>query len=233
MIISIIRTILIYSLIIFAMRFMGKRQIGKLQPAELVITILISNIASMPIENIDAPFILAALPILTLLCFEYIMSLIGLKSRKFRKIISGKPIFVIENGIINQKALNSLRFTVDDLTESLRGCGVFNISDVAYALVETNGKMSVIKKFESSSLSPSMIELKPQKTTIPLVIVSDGKIIASNLKYLNITKSWLLNHLNQKNLKIEDVFIMTSDEDKKIFLAKKENKKWKEALKKP
>ena len=207
------------------MRFMGKRQIGTLQPAELVITILVSNIASMPIENIDVPFVLGALPILILLCFEYIVSLISLKSRKFRKIVSGKPIFVIENGVINQKALNSLRFTVDDLTESLRGCGVFNICDVAYALVETNGKMNVIKKFESSSLNPKMMGLKPQKTTIPLVIISDGKIIISNLNYLKIEKSWLLNYLNQKNLKIEDVFIMTADENKEIFLAKKETKK--------
>ena len=227
MIISIVRTILIYILIIFTMRFMGKRQIGTLQPAELVVTILVSNIASMPIENIDVPFVLGALPILILLCFEYIVSLISLKSRKFRKIVSGKPIFVIENGIINQKALNSLRFTVDDLTESLRGCGVFNISDVAYALIETNGKMNIVKKFESSSLNPSMVGLKPQKTTIPLVIVSDGKPIVSNLKYLNIKKSWLLAYLTEKNIKIEDVFIMTADENKEIFLAKKENKKWK------
>ena len=127
MIVSILRTILIYFLVIFTMRFMGKRQIGTLQPSELAVTILMSNIASVPIENVDLPLMLGIVPILILLCFEYFFSLIGLKSRRFRRILCGKPIFIIEDGKINQKAINLLRFTIDDLTESLRGCGVFDV----------------------------------------------------------------------------------------------------------
>ena len=127
MIVSILRTILIYFLVIFTMRFMGKRQIGTLQPSELAVTILMSNIASVPIENVDLPLMLGIVPILILLCFEYFFSLIGLKSRRFRRILCGKPIFIIEDGKINHKAINLLRFTIDDLTESLRGCGVFDV----------------------------------------------------------------------------------------------------------
>ncbi len=224
MAISILRTVLIYFLVIFIMRFMGKRQIGTLQPSELAVTILISNIASVPIENIDLPLILGIVPILILLCFEYFFSLIGLKSRHFRKIICGKPIFVIENGKINQKALNLLRFTIDDLTESLRGCGVFDISEVSYAIVETNGKMNIIKKFSSQPLTPSTANIKEKETTIPLVIISDGKLIESNISYLNISTSWIIEKLKEKNMKITDVFLMTADKNKKIFIVKKEAK---------
>ena len=225
MAISILRTVLIYLLVIFIMRFMGKRQIGTLQPSELAVTILMSNIASVPIENIDLPLVLGVVPILILLCFEYFFSLIGLKSRHFRKIICGKPIFVIEDGKINQKALNLLRFTIDDLTESLRGCGVFDISEVSYAIIETNGKMNIIKKFSSQPLTPSTSNMKEEKeTTVPLVIISDGKPIKSNISYLNLSNSWLIKKLKEKNLDIKDVFLMTSDKNKKIFIVKKETK---------
>ena len=224
--ISIIRTFIIYFLVIFTIRFMGKRQIGTLQPSELAITILVSNIASMPIENIDMPILYGITPILMLLCFEYITSTISLKSRKFRKIVSGKPIFVIEDGIVNQKALNVLRFTIDDLTESLRGCEVFDISEVAYAIVETNGKMNVIKKYPAQNLTPSILQTTNKEITIPLVIISDGKLVKSNLNYLNLDINWVLDFLLKKNLQIKNIFIMTSDKNKKIFIAKKEKTKW-------
>ncbi len=207
------------------MRFMGKRQIGTLQPSELAVTILVSNIASMPIENIETPLLLGAIPILILLFFEYLISMISLKSRKFRKILSGKPIFVIENGKINQKALSVLRFTIDDLTESLRGCGVFNLSDVAYAIVETNGKMNVIKNFEASNLTAKMVQLNGQEVTIPLVIISDGVFIYSNINYLNIEQAYVLKYLENKNLDPKNIFIMTADKNKNFVIVKKENKK--------
>ena len=222
MIVSILRTILIYFLVISIMRFMGKRQIGTLQPSELAVTILMSNIASVPIENIDLPLILGIAPIIILIFFEYLFSLIGIKSRRFRKIICGKPIFIIEDGKINQKALTLLRFTIDDLTESLRGCGVFNIDEVAFAIVETNGKINVIKKFESQNLTPKMINIKKEEVTAPLVIISDCKAIESNLKHLNLSKNWLLNLLKEKALEIEDVFLMTADKNKKTFIVEKE-----------
>ena len=224
MIVSILRTILIYFLVIFTMRFMGKRQIGTLQPSELAVTILMSNIASVPIENVDLPLMLGIVPILILLCFEYFFSLIGLKSRRFRRILCGKPIFIIEDGKINQKAINLLRFTIDDLTESLRGCGVFDVSEVAYAIVETNGKVNIIKKFSSQTLTPSIINIpKEKETTVPLVIISDGKPIKSNILYLNLSISWITEKLIEKNMKIKDIFLMTADKNKNIFIVKKDH----------
>lgn len=225
MIISLIRAVILYTLIIFAIRLMGKRQIGELQPGELAITILISNIAVLPIEDINVPLALGAVPILTLVCFELLISILNMKSSKLRTILSGKPMFVIQNGKINQKAIKALRFTIDDLMEGLRSCEVFDISQVAYAIVETNGSMSVIKKFQSQNITAQMLELKNQQTTIPLVIVSDGKIVDDNLKEVGLTKKWLLNELQNKNINTKDIFIMTSDPNKNTFITLKENVK--------
>ena len=225
MIISLIRAIILYTLIIFAIRLMGKRQIGELQPGELAITILISNIAVLPIENIDVPLILGAVPILTLVCFELLLSILSMKSSKLRTILSGKPIFVIENGKINQKAINSLRFTIDDLTEGLRSCEVFDISQVAYAIVETNGTMSVVKKFHSQNVTPKMLKLEDQQTIIPMVIISDGKVVEDNLKEIGLTSKWLFNKLKKENLSADNIFIMTADNNEKTFIALKENSK--------
>ncbi len=225
MIISLIRAIILYTLIIFAIRLMGKRQIGELQPGELAITILISNIAVLPIENIDVPLILGAVPILTLVCFELLLSILSMKSSKLRTILSGKPIFVIENGKINQKAINSLRFTIDDLTEGLRSCEVFDISQVAYAIVETNGTMSVVKKFQSQNVTPKMLKLEDQQTIIPMVIISDGKVVEDNLKEIGLTRKWLFDKLKKENLSADNIFIMTADNNEKTFIALKENSK--------
>ena len=225
MIIYLIRAIILYTLIIFAIRLMGKRQIGELQPGELAITILISNIAVLPIENIDVPLILGAVPILTLVCFELLLSILSMKSSKLRTILSGKPIFVIENGKINQKAINSLRFTIDDLTEGLRSCEVFDISQVAYAIVETNGTMSVVKKFQSQNVTPKMLKLENQQTTIPMVIISDGKVVEDNLKEIGLTRKWLFDKLKKENLSADNIFIMTADNNEKTFIALKENSK--------
>lgn len=204
---------------------MGKRQIGELQPGELAITILISNIAVLPIENIDVPLILGAVPILTLVCFELLLSILSMKSSKLRTILSGKPIFVIENGKINQKAINSLRFTIDDLTEGLRSCEVFDISQVAYAIVETNGTMSVVKKFQSQNVTPKMLKLENQQTIIPMVIISDGKVVEDNLKEIGLTRKWLFDKLKKENLSADNIFIMTADNNEKTFIALKENSK--------
>ena len=148
-----------------------------------------------------------------------------MKSSKLRTILSGKPMFVIQNGKINQKAIKALRFTIDDLMEGLRSCEVFDISQVAYAIVETNGSMSVIKKFQSQNVTAQMLELKDQQTTIPLVIVSDGKIVDDNLKEVGLTKKWLLHELQKENINAKDIFIMTSDPNKNTFISLKENVK--------
>ena len=157
MLIILLRAILLYLLIIFSMRIMGKRQIGELQPGELVVTMMLSNMAVLPIEDTNIPMLLGAIPILTLMCFEIILSNVGMKNKKFRKFLAGNPIVVIRNGEIDQRALHKLRFTIDDLMEALRGKDVFDITEVDFAIVETNGTLNVFKKFESQNITPKMV----------------------------------------------------------------------------
>lgn len=222
MLIIFARAILLYVLIVFAMRLMGKRQIGELQPSELVITMMVSNMAILPIEDISIPMLVGAIPILTLVCFEIILSNFGLKSKKFRRILSGNPIVVIEKGEIVQKAMHKLRFSIDDLMEGLRGNDVFDLKDVEYAIVETNGKISVLKKFSAQNTTAQMLQISGNQASPPLVMVSDGKLMKENLGKYGITQDWIFSHLRKKGLRIEDIFVMTVDENKAIFAALKE-----------
>ncbi len=144
--IIIIRTFILYIAVIFAVRLMGKRQIGQMQPAELVITILISNMATLSLEDTDVPLLNGLMPILFLVSIDVLISVIMMKSKKFRTLVSGSPQIVISNGQIDKTKLKKLRITEDDLTESLRGMNIFDMNEVEYAIVETNGKLSALQK---------------------------------------------------------------------------------------
>ncbi len=215
------RAALLYILIIFALRLMGKRQLGELQPTELVITILISNIASLPIEDPSIPMIMGIIPIFVLVAFELIVSNLSLKNRAFRKFISGNPIVIIQDGVLNQSALHELRFSIDDLMESLREQNIFNLSDVHYAIVETTGKVSVLQKFEAQTTTPDMFELKGQDKNPPVLLISDGKLIKENLNESHVSKSWLETILKQEHIKISEVFLMTVDQQQDYHLIRK------------
>lgn len=144
--IIIIRTFIIYIAVIFAVRFMGKRQIGQMQPAELVITILISNIATLALESTELPLLNGLVPILFLVSFDVLMSVAMMRSKKFRKLVSGSPQTVISHGQTDNKKLRELRITEEDLKESLREQGIFDINDVDFAVIETNGKLSALER---------------------------------------------------------------------------------------
>ena len=146
MVITVLRTVLLYIVIIFAVRIMGKRQISDLQTSGLVVTLLISDIASIPMQNTDQTMLSGIIPIFVLLVCEIFVSLFMMKSNKFRKIICGKPVIVINNGEIDQKAMTDLRMSTEDLFEELRQKDVFDIQEVSFAIIETNGKMSILKK---------------------------------------------------------------------------------------
>ena len=173
--IVLVRSLILYILVIFSVRLMGKRQLGELQPSELVITILISNIATLPLEDIDIPLSLGVTPILALVCFEVIVSWLNMIFPKFRKMISGSPKIVIRNGKTDPKILKELRFSVDDLMMSLREKEVFDIEDVQYAIVETTGNISVMRKQTADTPTREDIGLKIKNNDPPQVIISDGK----------------------------------------------------------
>ena len=187
--ITLLRAIIIYIFITVAMRVMGKRQIGELNPQELVITILISAVATVPLENNGMPLANSLIPIAIFISFEIINSTLSMKSIKFRALIKGKPRFIIKDGKIQQGELTKLRFTIDDLTDAVRQAGVFDISQVANAIVETNGVVSVQKKSEYAPLTPKDIGIKTEDAEVPITAIVDGKAVADCFGNVNIDEN--------------------------------------------
>lgn len=222
MAVSLIRTILLYVLIIFAIKAMGKRQISELQTSELVITLLVSNIAAIPMQNPGQPLASGVIPIIVLITFEIIISILMLKSSKFRKLICGSPVIVIENGKIQQNALKMLRMSIEDLFEELRQLDVFSIDDVSYAIVETNGKLSVLKKPDKEPPTASDLNVQPNFDGIEAVVISDGEISDFSLNLCGLSREWVEKIINDQNISLSDIFIMTANKNRKYTIIKKE-----------
>lgn len=201
---------------------MGKRQIGELQPSELVITILVSNIATLPLEDLNIPLIMGILPILSLVCFEVIMSWISLKSKSIRRIVSGSPKIIIRDGVLDQKVLKDLRFSVDDLMTALRGNNIFDIADVQFAVVETNGGVSVYEKYAQRNVKNTDLNLADDSSDPPVIIISDGKLIPQGLDESGLERQWLYDLTKRKHIGISDIFLLTADKKGKYTLIKKE-----------
>ena len=221
MIIIFLRSFLLYVLVVIAIRIMGKRQIGELQPSELVITILVSNIATLPLEDLNTPLIPGILSILCLVCFEVLTSWLTLKSRKLRHIISGTPKVVIRNGMLDQNVMRDLRYSVDDLMTALRGNDIFDISEVQYAVVETNGNLSVLERFAKKNVVNEDMNIEKKVCDPPMIIISDGCLIEAALRDIGIEKEWVEQLLKRKNLTENDVFLLTVDKDRNYTLIKK------------
>jgi uncharacterized membrane protein YcaP (DUF421 family) len=203
---------------------MGKHQIGELQPSELAITILISNIATLPIEDPSIPLITGLVPILTLASLDILMSWAGIKSRTLRKITCGKPVVIINNGVIDQKQMKELRFTSDDLIEALHAQNIFDINEVQFAVVETTGSVSVYQKYDYRPVTNSDMNIKKTTVSPPALIVDNGKLVKEALDRIQLGQDWLFSILNQERIDIKDIFIMTAASDGKYFLIKKEPK---------
>ena len=190
---------------------MGKRQIGELQPSELAITILISNIATLPVEDLSIPLITGLVPVLTLVCLDVLMSWVSMKSKKMRGVISGEPVIIISNGKIDQQRLFDLRFTTDDLMEALRSQGIFDPEEVQFAIVETTGKVNVYPKYENRPVTNSDLQIKNRSSDPPAVVVQDGKVMQSSLERLGLGEGWLNKILSENNVNVTDIFIMTAE----------------------
>ncbi len=220
------RTLIIYLVIIACLRVMGKRQLGELQPSEFVIAILISNIATLSIEDTNIPLSGAVVPIITLMSAEVILSFITLKSGKAQIIVTGNPVPIIRNGNIDQKSMRELRFSIEDLMSQLRIGGYFDIEEVSWAIVETNGRLTVYPKPEARPLTPkSVSETESQCFAPPMVLISDGILCSKVLKECNLSEKWLSGVLKKENLSENDVFLMTCDPSAKYHIVKKEKVK--------
>ncbi len=206
------------------MRFMGKRQLGELQPTELVITILFSEIASVPLENNDSSLLNSLFLITFLVCLEIINSVINMKSPMFSRILQGKPAVIIENGILNQKKLKDLRYSTDDLLEQLRQKDVFDINEVNYAVVETNGTLSLKKKNNKEPLTAEQYGIKEKDDNIPFLAVNNGKLVKSSSKNSEITQTQIKSILKNENTDLKDVLILLVTDANNYTIIKKDEK---------
>ena len=220
-----ISAVILYMLLIFSVRFMGKHQIGDVQPSELAITILISNIATLPVEDTSLPLLTGIIPILTLASLDVIMSWLGIKSKRLRNITCGKPVVIINNGRIDQKKMKEIRFTVDDLTEALHSQNIFDISEVQFAVVETTGAVSVYQKYEYRNVTNGDMKLKSESIDPPEIVIDEGVIVNDALERLNLSEDKLRSILEKERLKVKDIFIMTLDSDMKHSIVRRENRK--------
>lgn len=216
-----IRTIILYVIVIFVVRLMGKRQIGQLQPTELVVTILLSEIAAIPLENNSVPLINSVAAVILLACLEVISSGIALKSGKYRRIVEGNAVFIIKEGKLDIKALKKLRYSIDDIMEGLRQKDVFDISDVEYAVVETNGNLSVLLKADKIPLTLESIDKKGEEKGIPAVVIADGKYIYSNFSLCKTSREKIDKLLRKEKTVVDEVMLMTLDKKGNKFIIPK------------
>ena len=214
---SFIRVIIIYLLVLIVMRIMGKREIGQMQPFELVIAILIADLASVPMSDIGIPITNGIVPILALLLIQLIISLVNLKSMKLREIMCGIPAILIFRGKIDEKVLKKEKLTVNELQEKLRQNNVFNIGDVEYAILETSGQVTVIQKPDKRNVIPEDFGITPEYEGIPYDLVIDGKVMYENLKAIKKDYKWLEEQSKKFNIKPEDALIITYDGKGQFF----------------
>ena len=222
MTITAIRTVIIYIVIIAAMRIMGKRQLGELQPVELVVTLLISDLAAVPMQESGMPLLIGLVPIFVLVAMELLLSALMLKVPWFSRMISGSPIVLIDNGKLNQKSLKRMRLTLDDLMETLREQNVFDIRDIQYAIAETNGKISVFPIPEKQPTTCGDIDCVPPDEGLPLVVLSDGQYSDWAMQLCHIQKEWVEKILRKNKCSQEDVFLMTVNKSKEYYIIRKD-----------
>lgn len=227
MITLVLRSIIVYAIVLFAVRLMGKRQIGDMQPFELVVTLIIADLACIPMSDMSIPIVFGIVPLLALVVMHHFLTFLNRKSVTIRKIINGKPIIVIDEKGIDYEALKKLNMTLNDLTEGLRACDCFDIKDVAYAIVETNGNISVLLKSSKSPATNEDLKNEVDEVKINLILVNDGKISYENLKFLNLKEDFIKNILKEENIKdVKDVLILTCNEEGEIYFQQK-NKMYK------
>ena len=218
-----IRALIVYIVVIFSVRLMGNRQLGELQPSELVITILVSNIATLSLEDTEIPLLRGILPILALVCFEVIVSWGSLKSVKLRRLISGSPKIIIREGEIDQEMLHALRFSVDDLMSTLRTSGVFSVDEVQFAIVETNGSVSVYQKSEEQPATKKDVHTVQRDLDPPQIIIADGQLREKALEAIGQDEKWLRAVLRSKDMELEEVFLLTADKACSCHVVRRRN----------
>ena len=222
MILSYLRTILLYLVLILVIRLMGKRQIGQMEPSEFVVTMLVANLAAIPMQDSGIPLFSGFVPILTVLGVELVLSHLSLRSIRLRKLLCGKPVILIENGNILQNNLRRTRVTLDELTGHLREKDVLDLRSVQYAILETNGNLSVFPYPKERPASAKEAGIQPRRQYLPLTVVSDGTLLDDNLKKAGKDPAWVQKVLQQNNATLQDTWLLTVDAADHILFYRKE-----------
>ncbi|MCQ2564627.1 MAG: DUF421 domain-containing protein [Clostridia bacterium] len=216
-----LRVLIIYFTVLVFLRLMGKRQIGEMQPYELVITLIIADLATLPMSDTNIPLLNGILPLAILVLVHYVITFLTRKSIFFRRIISGKPVVVISPKGIEYQTLKDLNMNIDDLIESLRQCNYYNFDQVLYAIIETNGKMSVIPVSSVAPATAQDVKVNNPPAQLPHILISDGKLIKNELKQINLTEDELNKIIKHLNLKQKQLIILSIDESGKVYYQQK------------
>lgn len=222
MIISVIRTVLLYVFVIFAIRIMGKRQLSDMQTSELVVTMIIADIAAIPMQNTSQPLLSGIVPVMILICIEIALSLLMMKTPKFRNLVCGRPVIIIDNGKLRQDMLKALRLSTEDLFVLLRQEGIFSIEDVEYCIMETNGKISVMLKPDKRNVCTGDLELPVPDNGMEAVIISDGEYLQASMDLCSVDENWIAGILKKENIALDKVMIMTVNRLKEYRIIRKE-----------
>ncbi len=223
MILSYFRTIVLHLVLIAVIRFMGKRQIGQMEASEFVVTMLVANLAAIPMQDSGIPLLSGFIPIVTVLGTELVLSHLSLKSIRLRKLLCGKPVILIENGTILQENLRKTRVTLDELTGHLREKDVLDLQSVQYAILETNGNLSVFPYPKERPATAREARIPARKQYLPLTIISDGVLLHENLKKAGKDGLWVQRVLKEKDATLRDTWLLTVDGSDHILFYRKEH----------
>lgn len=216
------RTIFLYLILIGIMRFLGKRQLGQLEPSEVAVTMLLADLASIPMQEENIPIWAGLVPMLAVLAMEYSLSFLTVRSIKIRKLLCGKPVILIENGKFLQQNMRKTRVTLDELTSKLREKDVLDIQSVQYAILETGGNLSVFLYAKERPLTAKDAEVSASDEYLPVTIISDGRLLSDNLKKTGKDEKWLQKVLKEEKLTMRETFLLTVDCQNRVCCFKKE-----------
>ena len=219
-----VRTILLYFIIMLGLRLMGKRQIGELEPTELVLTMLISDLAAVPMQDFGIPLLNGVVPIITLLALSMLLSYGCMRSIRLRRLVCGSPTTLIKNGVLQQSAMRANRFTLDELIEELRSQGVTDLMSVKYAILETDGQLSVLLYPAEQPATPRQLgRAVKDDLSLPQVLINDGRVLDSALTYRGLSRSWLMQSLAERGFhRADEILLFTIDDAGKILCIQKE-----------
>lgn len=221
--VSLMRTLILYVAIIFSIRLMGKRQIGELEPSDLVITILLSELAAVPMQDLGVPLTAGLVPMGVLVAIEILVSYLCLKSRRLRRLINGQAAILIQHGKLDVRKLRELRISTDEIIEALRQNNIQSVSDVKYGILEPNGMLSYVLKQPVQPVTAEMIGYTPTDVGVPFIVITEGKPVMGSLEQLNLTVADLEKRVKKANIPhISDVFLMTLDDCGNQFIQRKE-----------